>query len=107
MTRRCSVMRMPLAVHKASMSLGFGAFTTLLRPTAISWQGGGIHRSRPSVISGWLVAPFGLFAEFRAPFRITPGLDGESARPSLDRRGNSLPGVRPRGNPRADKAGAP
>src|SRR5262249_43452204 len=42
-TRRCSVMRMPLALHRASMSLGFGAFTTLLRATAISRQGAEIH----------------------------------------------------------------
>src|SRR5262245_40989704 len=43
MTRRCSVMRMPLALHRASMSLGFGAFTTLLRPIAISRRSRGIH----------------------------------------------------------------
>src|SRR5574341_2503332 len=39
-TRRCSVMRMPLAVHRFSMFLGFGAFTTLLRPIEISRLGG-------------------------------------------------------------------
>jgi hypothetical protein len=38
-------MRIPLALHKASMSLGFGAFTTLLRATAISCRGVGIHGS--------------------------------------------------------------
>src|SRR5262249_60261168 len=36
-------MRMPLALHRASMSLGFGAFTTPLRATAISRQGAEIH----------------------------------------------------------------
>src|SRR5262249_24981565 len=34
-----------LALQRASMSLGFGAFTTLLRATAISCQGVGIHGS--------------------------------------------------------------
>src|SRR5262249_4538018 len=38
-------MRIPLALQRASMSLGFGAFTTLLRTTAISCQGVGIHGS--------------------------------------------------------------
>src|SRR4051795_5809748 len=31
MTRRCSVMRMPLAAQTASMSLGFGAVTCVLQ----------------------------------------------------------------------------
>src|ERR1700755_2382682 len=36
-------MRMPLALHRASMSLGLGAFTALLRPIAISRRSRGIH----------------------------------------------------------------
>ena len=60
-----------------------------------------------SVIRGRVVAPFGLIAEFRALLRITPGRDAEPARPRPGRRDNSLPGGRPRGSRRADKAGAP
>src|SRR5204863_9787512 len=44
-TPGCSVFRMPLAEHRSSVCFGFGAFTTLLRPTEISRRGAGIQRS--------------------------------------------------------------
>src|SRR3989442_4505052 len=54
-------MRMPLAAHRASMSLGFGAFTTR-SPSVLEYhgRGDGIHRDSGSVIPG--LDPAGIVA---------------------------------------------
>jgi hypothetical protein len=68
-------MRMPLALHRASTSLGFGAFTTLLRPIAISRRSRGIHWFQESVV------PDGLFRADRRSREIAAQNKGRGAVP--------------------------
>src|SRR5260370_40902964 len=99
-TRRRSVMRMPLALHRASMSLGFGAFTTLLRAIAISRQGAEIH---------WISNRKSLRG--RQPVQrllpITPDRGEEQGPPSLGPTHSTSFAARFPENPHGDKVEAP
>ena len=89
MTRRCSVMRMPLAAQRASISLDFCSITTFLRGFRISRQGG--RKSMPQSIA--TISQVAAQHQCRRPLAV-----GVS---------NSLRGVRPRRSRRAGRAGAP
>src|SRR5258708_16297726 len=93
-------MRMPLALHRASMSLGFGAFTTLLRAIAISRQGAEIH---------WISNRKSLRG--RQPVQhllpITPDRGEEQGPPSLGPTHSTSFAARFPENPHGDKVEAP